>query len=201
MMFDYQPVLKGDLVELRPLRAEDFADLYAVAADPLIWEQHPVRNRHDKAVFQQFFQQALASDGSLIVVDIKTQRIIGSSRFHAFDEKRSEVEIGWTFLARPYWGGAYNRDMKRLMLQHAFRFVSNVVFLIGVENARSQRAIEKIGAVRVRRAWMPADEIVICTKSQPRLRTISGSVKVAATPNLIRVRPVSHHDSIHTSTG
>jgi N-acetyltransferase len=131
--------------------AEDFADLYAVAADPLIWEQHPVRNRHDKAVFQQFFQEALASGGTLIVVDTKTQRVIGSSRFHAFDEKRSEVEIGWTFLARSYWGGTYNRDMKRLMLQHAFRFVSNVVFLIGVENARSQRAVEKIGAVRVRR--------------------------------------------------
>jgi N-acetyltransferase len=149
--FDYQPVLKGDLVELRPLRAEDVADLYAVAADPLIWEQHPIRNRHEKAVFQQFFQEALASGGTLIAIDLKTRRVIGSSRFHAFDEERSQVEIGWTFLVRSHWGGAYNSNMKRLMLRHAFRFVSNVIFLVGVENIRSQRSVEKIAAVRVGR--------------------------------------------------
>jgi N-acetyltransferase len=149
--FDYQPVLKGDLVELRPLRAEDVADLYVVASDPLIWEQHPVRNRHEEAIFQRFFQEALASGGTLIAIDLKTRRVIGSSRFHAFDQEQSQVEIGWTFLARSHWGGAYNSDMKRLMLQHAFRFVSNVVFLVGVENTRSQRAVEKIGAVRVGR--------------------------------------------------
>jgi N-acetyltransferase len=149
--FDYQPVLKGDLVELRPLLADDFADLYAVAADPLIWEQHPVRTRYEAAVFREFFQEALACGGTLIVKDLKTHRVIGSSRFHAFNEKQSEVEIGWTFLARSHWGGAYNRDMKRVMLQHAFRFVGSVVFLIGVENVRSQRAVEKIGAVRTGR--------------------------------------------------
>ena len=102
--FDYQPVLKGDLVELRPLLADDFADLYAVAADPLIWEQHPVRTRYEAAVFREFFQEALACGGTLIVKDLKTHRVIGSSRFHAFNEKQSEVEIGWTFLARSHWG-------------------------------------------------------------------------------------------------
>jgi len=149
--FDYQPVLKSDLVELRPLREKDFIDLYAVATDPLIWEQHPVRNRYEKAIFEQFFQEALASGGTLIVIDLNTQHIIGSSRFHAYDNRRSQVEIGWTFLARSHWGGAYNRDVKRLMLEHAFRFVASVVFLIGVENVRSQRALEKIGGVRVDR--------------------------------------------------
>jgi N-acetyltransferase len=54
--FDFQPILKGELVELRPLRADDYNALYAVAADPLIWEQHPVKNRHEEEVFQQFFQ-------------------------------------------------------------------------------------------------------------------------------------------------
>ena len=152
MTFDYQPVLKGDLVELRPLVADDFADLYDVAADPLIWEQHPVRTRYETAVFRDFFQEALTCGGTLIVKDLKTQRVIGSSRFNAFNQKQSEVEIGWTFLARSHWGGVYNRDMKRVMLQHAFRFVKSVVFLIGVENVRSQRAVEKIGAVRAGRA-------------------------------------------------
>jgi len=147
--FDYQPVLKGDLVELRPLRSGDFADLYAVAADPLMWEQHPVKDRHEEQRFQAFFREALASGGTLLAIDTKTRRTIGSSRFHGYDEERSEVEIGWTFLARSHWGGMYNGQMKQLMLQHAFRFVNCVVFLIGPQNLRSQRAVEKIGAVRV----------------------------------------------------
>jgi RimJ/RimL family protein N-acetyltransferase len=59
------------------------------------------------------------------------------------------VEIGWTFLARSHWGGRYNGEMKTLMLRHAFRFVGTVIFVIGTRNLRSQRAVEKIGAVRV----------------------------------------------------
>ena len=148
-MFDLQPVLTGEIVELRPLHAGDFDDLYAVAADPLIWEQHPASNRHEEGPFREFFREALASGGALIAIDVKTRQVIGSSRFHAYDPERSEVEIGWTFLARSRWGGAYNGEMKRLMLRHAFRFVSRVVFLVGVRNVRSQRAVEKIGAVRV----------------------------------------------------
>ncbi len=149
MSFDYQPVLKGDLVELRPLRSEDYGDIYAIAADPLIWEQHPVTNRHERGSVQGFFREALASGGALIAIDAKTRLVIGSSRFHGYDKEGDEVEIGWTFLARSHWGGIYNREMKQLMLQHAFRFVNCVVFLVGLQNLRSQRAVEKIGGVRV----------------------------------------------------
>ncbi|KPK57276.1 MAG: acetyltransferase [Gemmatimonas sp. SG8_38_2] len=148
MPFDCQPVLKGDLVELRPLCCEDYDELFAVAADPLIWEQHPDKKRCDEAGFRAFFEGSLESGGALIVIDTNTERVIGSSRFHGYDEERSEVEIGWTFLARSHWGGTYNGEMKRLMLQHAFRFVDYVVFLVGPENVRSQRAVEKIGGVR-----------------------------------------------------
>jgi len=146
--FDRQPLLKGDLVELGPLHAEHYADLYAVAADPLIWEQHPDRKRHEQESFKLFFGEALASGGALIAIDAGTQVVIGSSRFHGYDEQRSEVEIGWTFLARSHWGGVYNAQMKHLMLQHAFRFVNSVVLLVGPDNLRSQRAVEKIGGVR-----------------------------------------------------
>ena len=133
---------------LRPLRPEDFHDLYAVAADPLIWEQHPNRDRHREEVFRQFFHEALESGGALIVIESDDDQVIGSSRFHAYDPENSEIEIGWTFLARSRWGGLYNREMKQLMLRHAFRFVKKVVFLVGPQNLRSQRALEKIGAVR-----------------------------------------------------
>jgi len=141
-------VLKGDLVELRPLRVEDYADLYAVASDPLIWEQHPAPDRHQEGVFREFFRESVASGGALICLDARTRRVIGSSRFHAHDAEKREVEIGWTFLARSHWGGRYNGEMKRLMLRHAFRFVNSVVFLVGPHNLRSQRAVEKIGGVR-----------------------------------------------------
>jgi len=149
MSFDLQPVLKGELLELRPLRLEDFPDLYAVASDPLIWEQHPTRDRYKDEVFQGFFREALESGGALIAVDGKGGQVIGSSRFHGYNEEKSEIEIGWTFLARSHWGGVYNKEMKQLMLRHAFRFVNSVVFLVGPQNLRSQRAMEKIGGIRV----------------------------------------------------
>jgi RimJ/RimL family protein N-acetyltransferase len=145
--FELQPHLVGDVLELRPLRPEDWEGLFLIASDPLIWEQHPAHDRHQEEVFKQFFQEALDSRGALVALDRKTQKIIGSSRYFGFDPEKSEIEIGWTFLARSYWGGKYNGEMKRLMLCHAFQFVDSVVFLVGTENFRSRRALEKIGAV------------------------------------------------------
>ena len=149
MPFDLQPTLKSEMLELRPLLPEDFEALYAVASDPLIWEQHPNSDRYKPDVFRKFFDEALQSGGALIAIDRQTDRVIGSSRFHCYDLERSEIEIGWTFLARSHWGGAYNGEMKRLMLSHAFKFVDNVIFSIGATNLRSQRAVEKIGGVRI----------------------------------------------------
>ena len=149
MPFDLQPTLTSEILELRPLRADDFEALYAVASDPLIWEQHPNSDRYQPDVFRKFFADALESGGALIALDRDGDRVIGSSRYHCYDLERSEVEIGWTFLARSHWGGVYNGEMKRLMLSHAFKFVDNVIFMVGSTNLRSQRAVEKIGGVRV----------------------------------------------------
>ena len=146
--FDLQPKLKGELVELRPLRPEDWDDLFAVASDPLIWEQHPESDRYKENVFKVFFREALESGGAFVIIDAKSQQVIGSTRFHGYDPEKSEIEIGWTFLARKYWGGRYNRELKQLMLAHAFKFVENVVFLVGENNVRSQKATEKIGGIK-----------------------------------------------------
>lgn len=145
--FDPQPVLVGELLGVRPLRPADFDALYQVARDPLIWAQHPARDRYRREVFTRFFAQSLASGGALLVTSAAGE-VIGSSRFHGYDERGSEVEIGWTFLARSFWGGAANGELKALMLRHAFRFVERVVFLVAPDNLRSQLALEKIGAVR-----------------------------------------------------
>jgi N-acetyltransferase len=148
VVFDLQPTLTGSLVELRPLQPDDFDALYAVARDPAIWEQHPVSDRYKEDVFKGFFREAFESGGAFAIVDLGTGCIIGSSRYDGYDAERGEIEIGWTFLARAYWGGVYNRELKDLMLRHAFRFVERVIFLVGPQNFRSQRAMEKIGGVR-----------------------------------------------------
>lgn len=146
MTFEPQPELKGTLINLRPLKPEDYEALFSVASDPLIWEQHPVKDRCTDAGFKLFFQEALNSGGALVVRDNKTGKVIGSSRYHGYDPEKNEVEIGWTFLARVYWGGTYNAEMKTLMIEHAFKHVTTVVLLIGPDNLRSRRAAEKIGA-------------------------------------------------------
>ena len=149
MAFDLQPHLKGELLELRPLKTSDWDELFAVASDSLIWEQHPERDRYREDVFRVFFKEALESGGAFVIIDRHRQQIIGSTRFYGYDPEKSEIEIGWTFLARKYWGGRYNAEMKRLLLNHAFRFVENVVFFVGENNVRSQKAMEKIGAIKV----------------------------------------------------
>lgn len=149
--FELQPYLAGELLELRPLTPDDWEALFAVASDPLIWEQHPASDRYQEEVFKEFFREALESGGAFVVIDRATQAIIGSSRYFGFDPAKSEIEIGWTFLARSHWGGKYNGELKRLMLDHAFKFVESVVFLIGPTNVRSQKAVEKIGGVMIER--------------------------------------------------
>ena len=150
-----QPHLGGELLELRPLKSEDWEELFAVASDPLIWELHPVHDRYKEEIFKEFFQGALKSGGAFVAIDKKTGKIIGSSRYCEYHPEKSEIEIGWTFLARSYWGGGYNGEMKRLMLGHAFQFVDRVLLVVGTENYRSQKAVEKIGGVVVGRRDLP----------------------------------------------
>ena len=145
-MFDAQPRLGGELIELRPLEAGDFEALRRAAADPLIWEQHPVR-RHEPDVFRAFFDEQLASRGALVVVDRRTGEVIGTSRYHGYDTGDREVEIGWTFLARSHWGGAVNGELKRLMVEHAFRYVDRVVFVVHDANVRSAHRASPTGSM------------------------------------------------------
>lgn len=149
MTFNLQPVLQSEQLLLRPLAVDDLDVLFEVASDPLIWEQHPNSDRYKRDVFEKFFNDALASGGALVAIDRENNKVIGSSRFFGLDQENSEIEIGWTFLSRSHWGGEVNSEMKRLMLKHAFKYVKNVVFMIGPNNMRSRKAVEKIGAVHI----------------------------------------------------
>ncbi len=144
---DLQPTLTGPTVLIRPLVPEDWDALYAVAADPLIWELHPFNTRWQKPVFRAYFEQALSWNSAFAFIDRATGKIIGSSRYRGFEPETREVEIGWTFLARSHWGGATNAEIKRLMIDHAFTFADCAIFQVGETNWRSQGAMKKIGGV------------------------------------------------------
>ena len=147
MTYDLQPTLNGKLLFLRPIAAADFEALFAVASDPGIWDQHPFP-RYNGAAFAEFFHQAVESKSGLVVLDQSTNKMIGASRYYKNEE--GHLSIGYTFLARSHWGGKFNRELKTLMLEHAFQYVSEIYFDIGENNQRSRRAIEKIGASLVK---------------------------------------------------
>jgi RimJ/RimL family protein N-acetyltransferase len=150
MTFDLQPKIQNDLIRLEPLQAQDFEAVYAVASDPLIWEQHPSQNRYQRAVFEVYFNGGLESGGAFRVIDNITGETLGSSRYYDLDENQRIVSIGYTFIARRAWGRGYNRALKTLMLDHAFASVDRVLFQIGVNNLRSRKAIEKLGGILLR---------------------------------------------------
>ncbi len=156
--FELQPTLVGPLLEVRPLKAGDFDALFRAASDPLIWEQHPESTRYKKETFQKFFDSAMESGGAFAVIERASSRIIGSSRYCNLKPEESEIEIGWTFLERRVWGGGYNRELKKLMIEHALQFVERVVFVVGEHNQRSRRALEKIGARLLGPADHPAQD-------------------------------------------
>lgn len=143
-----QPTLTGPHVLARPVAANDWSEMFCAASDPEIWAGHPARNRYTEPAFRAFFDAALASGSAFAFVDRQTGRIIGSSRYHGYDVEAREIEIGWTFLTRAYWGGSYNAEVKSLLINHALTFVDTVVFWVAPGNWRSQRAMEKIGGVR-----------------------------------------------------
>ena len=145
---DFQPTLIGANVIVRPMSVADWPELFHAASDPGIWKLHPAKDRYTEPVFRKFFDSGVASKMAFVFVDRTSHRLIGSSRYFGHDAGRSEIEIGWTFIVREHWGGATNREVKRLMLDHAFTFVDTVVFWVGETNLRSQGAMAKIGGIR-----------------------------------------------------
>lgn len=161
MSFNLQPTsLASDLIRLVPLKEEDFEALYEVASDPLIWEQHPNKDRYKREVFQNFFQGALQSEGAFIVYEQASGKVVGSSRFYDYDEANSSITVGYTFIGREYWGKGHNKALKKLMFNYAFQFVDHIILHIGATNFRSQKAIEKLGAEKI-------DEIEVAYYGEP----------------------------------
>lgn len=164
MNFNLQPYLSNDVVAIRPLEQLDFDALYGVVSDPLIWQQHQNKDRYTLDNFTTFFKESIASKGAMAIIDAETEKIIGSSRFKIIDESAAVVEIGWSLLSRAYWGGHYNRAFKKLMVNHALEHNRYVIFYVNPKNFRSQKAMEKLGAIRMtfpEKPWVLKENIGI----------------------------------------
>jgi RimJ/RimL family protein N-acetyltransferase len=146
MLFSIQPVLENENVKLVPLQETDFEQLYSVASDPLVWEQHPNKDRYKKDVFKTFFEGAILSQGAFIIYDKKSNEVAGSTRFYAYNENDNSIFIGYTFYARKFWGSKLNPQVKKLMLDYILQYVDLVKFHVGKDNIRSRKAMEKLGA-------------------------------------------------------
>ncbi|HTN17220.1 MAG TPA: GNAT family N-acetyltransferase [Chitinophagaceae bacterium] len=142
----FDPVIHNQLVALYPLTDADFGTMFAIAADPAIWEQHPYKNRWQEAVFRTFFDTSLESNGAFRIVALRTNQSIGGTRFYEYNKEESSIAIGGTFYAREYWGTGINQEVKKLMLDYIFNYVATVYFYIDQHNRRSQIAIERLGA-------------------------------------------------------
>lgn len=147
-LINFQPVLQNELIKATPLKETDFEDLFMAANDPLIWEQHPNKNRYQRPAFENYFKGAMESGGAFLVRDAQTNQVIGSSRYSDYFQETNTVSIGYTFFIRTHWGTGHNYALKKLMLTHIFQFVENVRFYIGAENKRSLVSIERFGAIK-----------------------------------------------------
>lgn len=151
ILLDQQPEhLRNEIVVLKPLHGGSFDELYSIASDPLIWEIHPSPDRYKEENFRPFYEAAVASKSAFLIYESKTAELMGTTRFYEYNPEERSVAIGYTFLGRKFWGGVYNRAIKKLMLDYAFQYVDSVFFHVGVCNYRSQKAVQKLGGIIVR---------------------------------------------------
>ena len=144
---NFKSNFENDSISLLQIKKESFEELYLVASNPVIWEQHPESDRWKKEKFSIFFENGIQNKfGFLLIFDKCKKEIIGSTRFYSYDEEEQAIRIGFTFIAQKYWGTSINLQVKKMMLDYTFKFLDKVYFDIGINNFRSRKAVEKLGA-------------------------------------------------------
>src|SRR5579884_1123038 len=148
-----EPVtLTGRFVRLEPLRNEHLAGLCAAGLDPDLWRWIPifVGTCEDMRGYLEaaLRDQAAGSALPFATVDMASGQVIGSTRFMNIDGVNRHVEIGSTWLARPWQRTAANTEAKYLMLRHAFESLGCMRVELKTDslNQRSRDAITRIGA-------------------------------------------------------
>ena len=165
-----QPTLENENVKLVPLTQNDFEELFSVASNPLVWEQHPNKDRYKREVFENFFTGAMESGGAFKIIDKKSNEIAGSTRFYDYSPEDNSIFIGYTFYGTKFWGSKLNPQVKKLVLDYIFQFVDKVNFHVGKDNIRSQKAMEKLGAKKV-------DEVNVAYFGEPEKLNVVFEIK------------------------
>ena len=154
-------ILEDNIVKLIPLEENHFDALYKVASDPLIWELHPIKDRYKKEVFATFFEGAITSKSAFLILHKEKNEIIGTTRLYDYSPEKSSIAIGFTFIGREFWGGHYNKAIKKLLIDYAFQYVNSILFHVGSENIRSQKAVLKLGANKINEIMFPHNDVGI----------------------------------------
>lgn len=144
--------LEGTTVRLEPLTIEHLDALTEIGLDPELWQFTLSRNLTPEDM-RQYVETALAEARAgqslpFATVERSSGRIVGSTRFAGIDRVHRRVEIGWTWIGRPWQRTAVNTEAKYLMLRHAFEVwrCLRVELKTSAKNERSRRAILRIGA-------------------------------------------------------
>lgn len=141
--------LANAFVRLEPIEERHREDLRRAGADPDLWRFASV-NQHNEN-FDAWMDQRLGAqpeDLTFVVIDLPTREVVGSSSYLAHSAPNRRIEIGWTWYAKKAWAGPVNPSCKRLMFAHAFDVLglNRVELKLSALNARSWRAVEKLGA-------------------------------------------------------
>jgi RimJ/RimL family protein N-acetyltransferase len=145
-------VLEGDFVRLEPMTLEHHAALSQVGLDPEIWRYTLVVVRTPEEM-RTYMESALNLQGEgttlpFVTIERSSGQVVGSTRFGNYDPNNRRIEIGWTWIARPWQRTTINTEAKYLMLSHAFERLRcvRVELKTDVLNTRSREAMLRIGA-------------------------------------------------------
>ena len=146
-----EPVtIAGEHVRLEPAGEEHLADLVAAGADPIVWAHLPWPQPRDRAAMRELLEIERRVALPFAQVDVPSGRAVGITTYRDIDERNRTLEVGGTWLGRPWWRSAINTEAKLLFLGHAFETLraNRVAIKTDIRNERSQAAIARLGAKR-----------------------------------------------------
>jgi RimJ/RimL family protein N-acetyltransferase len=148
-------VLTGRIIRLEPLSESHIPDLALVGADEKIWEFMLYGDIQTGAdvnawVLEILNRRERLGDLPFAVIELSSGKAIGATRFMDIHVEHRNLEIGGTWYGVAYQGTGINTEAKYLLLRHAFETLGciRVQLKTDARNLRSQRAIEKLGAVK-----------------------------------------------------
>lgn len=152
MNWSAQPVLRGKHVHLEPLTPEHAEGLHKASADPAIFTWLSIRQPKDVAETAKLVDAILNQPGRLAwaQIDARTGEVAGTTSYYQIDSTHRNLHIGYTWIGRDWQRTALNTEAKLLLLQRAFVDLeaNRVAWETDINNERSQRAIERLGAQR-----------------------------------------------------